>query len=114
MTETKKSYGNKWMPVMYANYYGILLEVARECGYALAVHGSLNRDLDLIAVPWIKDCKTPDELLHRICAVLGSAIRPDGRPSYNEYEEKPHGRVAFAILTNGGGYIDISIIKPTF
>ena len=31
----------------------MLCDVAREMGYALALHGSMNRDMDLIAVPWV-------------------------------------------------------------
>ena len=38
--------------VYAAALYPDLAEIAREHGYALAVHGSLARDFDLIAVPW--------------------------------------------------------------
>jgi hypothetical protein len=39
--------------------YELLIEplraVARSLGYALTVHGSLVRDIDLVAVPWTSD-----------------------------------------------------------
>ena len=34
----KQHHGNKWMPVMYVTYYGMLSEIAREYGYSFAVH----------------------------------------------------------------------------
>jgi hypothetical protein len=38
-----------------------LREVARRFGYALAVHGSLEWDIDLVAVPWCENA--PDGLV---------------------------------------------------
>lgn len=37
---------------MYAALYPSLAEIARTHGWALAVHGTLGRDMDLICVPW--------------------------------------------------------------
>ena len=71
----------------YAAYYKSLAEVAREKGYALAVHGSLQNDLDLIAVPWVENAAPREELVEAIRAMCGgllvSEVRVDGR--------KPHG-----------------------
>lgn len=39
-------------PVFYLWELAGIVAVARELGYALAVHGSLARDLDIIACPW--------------------------------------------------------------
>ena len=36
----------------YASIYHGLAEVARKHGYALAIHGTVTSDLDLIAVPY--------------------------------------------------------------
>ena len=99
----KPHHGNKWMPVMYANYYGILKDIAEEHGYALAVHGTLDRDLDLIAVPWTEDASSPSVLIEAFCKSLGSQ-------SVSTFEQKPHGRAAYSIITGGGGYIDISVM----
>jgi hypothetical protein len=40
-------------------------EIAREHGYAIGVHGSLNpeRDIDLIAAPWVKWAHAPRTLM---------------------------------------------------
>lgn len=111
VSEDKPHHGHKWMPVMYANYYGLLMSAARECGYSLAVHGTVNRDLDLIAVPWVEEAQKPEELLRKFCRILGAEMKPNGEPAYDVKEEKPHNRVAYSIITGGGGYIDLSIIK---
>jgi hypothetical protein len=36
----------------YVTLYPGMCELARECGYALAIHGSLATDMDCIAVAW--------------------------------------------------------------
>jgi hypothetical protein len=86
-------------------------EVARFNGYAVAVHGSLKRDIDLIAVAWTDQAVSPDELVAALrgaiagclgnCIVLGDAA------------EKPHGRIAYTLVHPGfAGEIDLSVIGP--
>lgn len=48
--------------------------VARRHGYAIGVHGSMSRDLDLIAVPWVESASSPDELLKEICEMVRPTI----------------------------------------
>jgi hypothetical protein len=102
--------------------------VARECGYALAVHGSLRRDIDLVGVPWAADAKTPRQLADAIAAKLvemgygwngeGEVLRGwtpgkdqdftlDGAPGV-----KPHGRLGWVIHLGGGPYIDLAVFPP--
>lgn len=86
----------------------VLREVAQQYGYALAVHGSLQRDIDLIAVPWRDDPIDADSLvsaLHRVCnAVYGCTLK--------EPTSKPQGRRAWVILFPGfdAMYIDLSVM----
>lgn len=108
--KNKPHHGNKWMPVLYACYYGILKDIAHEYGYALAIHGSLTRDFDLIAVPWIENPKDHLEMLDKFAEALGT-VRFEGKP-YNSCEQKPHNRMTYTIPSGGGGYLDISIIVP--
>jgi hypothetical protein len=86
-------------------------EAARFQGYAIAVHGSLSRDIDLIAVAWTDQAKEPDELVRvvqgAIGGVLGNCLR------IHEPANKPHGRVAYTLIHPGfAGEIDLSIIPP--
>ena len=86
-------------------------EVARAEGYAIAVHGSLKRDIDLVAVPWteVAAATKPDDLARAVCGavagVLGRCLILGG-PT-----QKPHGRVAFTLVHPGfAGEIDLSIM----
>lgn len=84
-------------------------EVARFNGYAIAVHGSLKRDIDLIAVPWTEQAGGPDELVQAIrgaiAGVLGNCV------TIGEPGRKPHGRVAYTLVHPGFcGEIDLSVV----
>jgi hypothetical protein len=50
----------------YAALYPALAEIARKHGYALAVHGSMQRDFDVIAVPWIENVGNPKDVVDEI------------------------------------------------
>lgn len=83
---------------------------ARSQGYAVAVHGSLCRDLDLVAIPWIEEAKSPDELLLAIQGALRATV---GNGITREFVKKPHGRVATIIITFCGQNhyeIDLSVM----
>lgn len=108
----KPHHGNKWMPALYACYFGILKEIAEAHGYALAVHGSFSRDMDLIAVPWIDNPKPQLDMLKAFCKAIG--VERTSELPYDSIEEKPHGRTSYTISTGGGGYVDISITSTTF
>jgi hypothetical protein len=91
-------------------------EVARHHGYAVAVHGSLARDIDLIAVPWTEHAHSPDELVRSIrgavAGVLGSAhVHADREDGGLKWADKPHGRRAITIIHAGFvGDIDLSVM----
>ena len=78
-------------PFYAAGLYPKIAEVFRAHGYALAVHGSLANDFDLIAVPWVDNASDPqavaDECNARFAATFSKA----------EAEPKPHGRVAYKL-----------------
>lgn len=89
-------------------------EAAKKCGYAIGLHGSMRRDLDLIAIPWINEFSDKDTLANAIqraaCGLESSS---------HSWEAKPNGRLATVmpicwtwhetppILSNG--HIDLSI-----
>ncbi len=88
---------------LYANLYPKMVEVARAHGYALAVHGSMSRDLDLIAVPWVERPSEPDALVKALATV-----------SYFEHVSPPdlklHGRLAYTLAWPGTCFVDLSVI----
>lgn len=97
------------LPSMFAMLYPSMRETARELGYALALHGSMARDLDVIAVPWTDDAVAPDQLIAALTASIdGFVVDCDAQ---RNPVQKPHGRLGWAIhLVGSGTYIDISVM----
>ena len=89
---------------MYCAMYPDLAELARGCGYALAVHGSIARDFDLIAVPWAEK-PAPSYIL--IAKIVGEfALRVVGEP-----EVKMHGREVWTLTIGFGDcFLDLSFM----
>jgi len=94
-------------PVYAAAMYPDLCSIFQSHGFALAVHGSLARDFDLIAVPWVDKTSTPDEVL---CDVLKKfAVTLVGQP-----EKKPHGRISYTLSVGFGECAcDLSFVMGT-
>ena len=84
-----------YAPVYCAAMYPALCAVVQRHGYALAVHGSLARDFDLIAVPWIESVTPPEAVIKAIKAELD--VRVIGEP-----EKKLHGRLAYTLSIGFG------------
>ncbi len=80
----------------YLILYEELVPIARQCGYALAIHGSKTRDLDLIAVPWVDKPLKPETLIKRIEKHIGVA---EHMRSYwkKQGTNKPLGRKSYVI-----------------
>lgn len=101
----------------YACIYSALIPVARAHGYALAIHGTMARDLDLIAVPWTEDAAEPLTLIKVLKVATATVTHTScGDKFFPECEptQKPHGRVSYTLhFTNRGGegaYIDVSVM----
>ena len=94
--------------------------IAKQEGYALAIHGSTTRDLDLIAVPWTKEARSPQALTARIDFNTGwRRQRADGtRCEIGERVEptaKEHGRLVWTFMPEGFAdprFVDFSVIPP--
>ena len=97
--------------LIYAASLPKLQNVAREHGYALAVHGSMATDLDLIAAPWVEDAVPAIVLIQALRDAIGGFIFHEKENDYNP-TWKPHGRLAWSIyLQDGDGpYLDISVM----
>lgn len=86
--------------------------VAKDEGYAITVHGSLNRDIDLVAIPWREHNVTEPEILRTKLAGAVAAIT--GRCNWmKDWTEKPHGRRATTLLVwcgQNSADIDLSVM----
>ena len=117
MELTKPKSATGATPVAFLAFLPGLVRLAKEFGYALAVHGSMARDYDLIAVAWTHAAKPAEELVEAIVKHTGGFIIMDLKSDpfdYTRYspEPKPHGRLAWTIHLGGGPFIDLSIIPP--
>jgi hypothetical protein len=117
-------------PSLYAFYFQVLKEIAVKYGYNLVLHGSMNRDLDLIAIPWQEEVKPHEAMIEEFCEVIGGKLMfangverhhaPD--QDWPIYQVTHHGRMQYVINLNRKGkmindvwvdpqyYIDISVI----
>jgi hypothetical protein len=86
---------------------------AKDAGYAITVHGSLNRDIDLVAVPWREhNVWSMDALLD---ALTGAVRGVTGRCNCErkEWTVKPHGRRAKILMAWVGettANLDLSVM----
>lgn len=102
----------------YKRLIGPLRERAMELGYAIGVHGTLKRDIDLIACPWTNESvdaiMLAGELLKVCQRVNGVAfIKPgDGQPFHRQGcpGMKWHGRRVWSFHLGGGPYVDLSVM----
>lgn len=96
---------------VFASLYVGLCDIARKNGYALAVHGTMNLDFDLVAIPWTDEAVEPFDLIKKLEYLLNMF---DGSIHYGlhaeEPEIKPHGRKAWLLIMGNGAAFDISVM----
>lgn len=105
----------------YVALYPMLQQIAKRHGYALAVHGSLHRDFDIVAIPWVEEASDPLALIKAMKKATKAVTHTDSADHYFKDcspTQKPHGRVAYSLhFTNQGmhgGYLDISVMPKTY
>lgn len=92
---------------IYCGLYPELAEITRKHGYALAIHGSLGRDFDLICVPWTQEVSSPEKVIEDIISKF--ALKCD-----MNFDNKYHGRKAYTInVSFGECFIDLSFLPTT-
>lgn len=102
--QIKPNYG----PVYTAAMYPDLAKIFIKHGYALAVHGSLARDFDLVGIPWAETVSPPANVLNDVAkdfAVTMINYQP---------EIKNHGRMVYTLACGFGDCcIDLSFLPLT-
>ena len=99
-----------------------LMRAGREVGYAVAVHGSMARDLDLVAIPWTDEAVSAERLILHLLAAVDGRLRNGSTPPMTDGGERqrvvasepkllPHGRQAWSIHVGRDGlYLDVSVM----
>jgi hypothetical protein len=110
-------------PGLYAMFYEHLKLIAKEYGYCLLIHGSLSRDLDLVAVPWVDEPRSEEKMILEFHEYLTGQrlVNNEGKP---ESSILPGGRRNYTISLNRGDrdgewvrfadqeyYLDISVVQ---
>lgn len=119
----------------YASLYHGLCETARKHGYALAIHGTVTADLDLVAIPWTTEAIDAVALRDALMAHIGACdyegitrrqfpddeklvqqILANEAANQNEPRDatgatiKPHGRRAWNLYLDHGCKVDLSVM----
>lgn len=96
----------------YARFLSKARCTAKMDGYALAVHGSFSRDLDVIAVPWVEKPKEAEAFVRHIAMRTGMLI-------HHPMVLREHGRMVWTLHFDDFAdprFVDFSvmpIIPPT-
>jgi DNA-binding Xre family transcriptional regulator len=108
-------------PGLYTMYYEQLKDIAKQYGYNLVIHGSMSRDLDLIAIPWTDNPQPAQKMIQDFEMYLldVKVVQPDGNTPFTIL---PGGRKSYTISLNRGDkhgewvrfedkeyYLDISV-----
>lgn len=106
-------------PGMYALIYEYMKDIAKSYGYNLVLHGSMNRDLDLIAIPWADTCtfNLERDMIMEFNTYLGCkdpdlhyTILPGNRHGYTISFNRGDKRGEWVRFEDSEWYLDISVI----
>lgn len=105
-------------------------KAARELGYALAIHGTMAFDIDVVVIPWTEeacDAETLIAALREACSQVTEMPTyfwgmPCENPEYSVGDDflleagkrpdsnKPHGRRSWSWQLGGSAYVDCSVM----
>ncbi len=92
--------------VFYAAMWNDLRQAAMNKGWALALHGSLASDMDIMAMPWIENAVHPLEMV----LALKKCFTDCNMITITETEQC-NNRIVYTISIWADFYLDINIIK---
>jgi len=81
-------------PSFYTYCFEELKIIAKRYGYNLVIHGSMNRDMDLIAIPWNVLFGTVDSMIEEFADYLHASIMPLTEKQKYCF---PHGRYSYIL-----------------
>jgi len=112
MSKSREHVTTNGRAAFYACMWEDFRNVALDCGWALALHGSLNSDMDIMAMPWVEDAKPVEEMLQALINLFGKEnIWHEKNKNQKPFIDKPHNRITYTISIWADFYIDVSIIS---
>lgn len=93
-------------PSLYALYFEMIKKVGLKYGYNVVLHGSMNTDLDLIAIAWEEVIGDVDLMVDEISDLIGGEVMMQNRSVTNEegyrFTKTHHGRLHYIINIHSG------------
>lgn len=90
----------------YAAIWNDLRQAALNKGWALALHGSLASDMDIMAMPWTEEASEVDEMIEGIKNCFTDSDLMD-----IQITDKPNNRRVYTLSIWADFYLDINIIN---
>jgi hypothetical protein len=111
MAKDRKEVTCNGRAALYAILWEDIRNAAMDCGWAVALHGSLSRDMDIIAMKWEENCTDAETMINTIIEnCFGDSVVSQYGTRWVR-GEKPHGRTCVAIPIYGDHYLDISFVE---
>ena len=108
MSKDRQSVTCNGRPAFFASMYEDIRNCAMSWGWAVALHGSLMNDMDIMAIPWTEEAIKFEELVDKISMLFdGNSLSENYTITY---DDKPHNRVVATIPIWADFYLDISTI----
>ena len=92
----------------YAAIWEDLRNAALDKGWALALHGSLSSDMDIMGMPWTENASTVEEMVQSLSNCFTGSIWKEGHA--NPFYDKPFGRVVYTLTIWADFYVDLSVM----
>lgn len=112
MSEKNHDFGS--LVCIYSQILPKIRAVAKTMGYAVAIHGTMQRDLDLLAVPWVENAVEPIALVKAFADIVDGYVigdTADNRGGLSERPtQQPHGRLSWNIIWGGKAFVDLSVM----
>jgi hypothetical protein len=109
--------GQQFIPAYNAVLFAAMQRTCRQFGYALAIHGSMHKDLDLLAVPWTDQAVAPAFLVDQLVTQHGLIPIHSSHPPTASDDDfgpsmKPHGRQSWMFSLGQHYLLDLAVM-PT-
>jgi hypothetical protein len=91
--------------VFYAAMWNDLRQAAMDKGWALALHGSLASDMDIMAMPWVEDAAHVEDMIDALKACF-----TDSDVITVMRGIKPNNRRVYTLSIWADFYLDINVI----
>lgn len=104
----KESVTTNGRAVFYAAMWEDFRKAALDKGWALALHGSLANDMDIMAMPWTDDAVSPLDLIE---AIKYCFDKPE-EITLHKPTPMPNNRMVYTLSIWADFYLDINVIKP--